>query len=401
MTERAAVTGSGPVSRLSRRHFLRGLGAGAVGLVLGSALGSCSPPGQAAVPLPGPARDVSRTEQVVRFANWQQYIDTSPDGSRYPTLEEFTRQTGIRVDYSAVIQSNEQIAGQLGLSLAMGRDPGFDVVVLTDWMVAQLTALGWVQPLSAGLLPNATRRLLPALRDKPLPGVLAYSVPWTGSFTGIAWNARLTGRPVTSMTDLLTAADLRGKVGLVAEMRDVIGLILLDLGYEPEHVTDAQFNAALSLLDTAFRRGQIKSVSDNIWLEMIEGKLAAAVEWPGDITASQAAHPELRFALPPAGWMVYTDNMMIPAYAAHRENAQRLMDFYYRPDIAAQLAESQQYLCPVAGTQRVVHRSDPALARDPYAFPPARLLEQAHVFRRLSTAQNQDYTARYAATVGL
>jgi spermidine/putrescine transport system substrate-binding protein len=283
----------------------------------------------------------------------------------------------------------------------MGRDPGFDVVVVTDWMVAQLTALGWVQPLPAGHLPNATRRLLPVLRDKPLPGVLAHSVPWAGSFTGIAWNARLTGRPVTSMTDLLTAADLRGRVGLVAEMRDVIGLILLDLGYEPEHVTDAQFNAALSMVDTAFRRGQIKTVSDNVYLDMIGGKVAAAVEWPGDITLYQPTHPELRFALPPAGWMLYTDNMMVPAYATHRENAERLMDFYYQPDIAAQLTQSQEYLCPVAGTQRVVRRSDPALARIPYAFPPSRLVEQAHVFRLLTTAQNQDYTARYAATVGL
>ena len=401
MTERAAVAGPGPVSRLSRRHFLRGLGAGAGGLVLGSALSSCSPPGQAAVPLPSSVRDLSGTERVVRFANWHQYMDTSPDGSRYPTLEEFTRQTGIRVDYSKPIRSDEQFAGQLGLSLAMGRDPGFDVVVLTDWMVAQLTALGWVQPLSAGHLLNAYRRLLPSLRNQPLPGVLAHSVPWQGSFTGIAWNAKLTGRPVTSMTDLLTSPDLHGKVGLVAEMRDVIGLTLLDLGYEPEHVTDAQFNAALSRVDAAFRNGQIKTVTNNVYLDMIGGKLAAAVEWPGDITYYQSAHPELRFALPPAGWMLYTDNMVIPAYAAHRENAERLMDFYYQPEIAAQLTESQEYLCPVAGTQQVLRRSNPALARDPYAFPPARLVEQAHVFRMLTTAQDQDYTSRYAATVGL
>jgi spermidine/putrescine transport system substrate-binding protein len=401
VTERAAVAGSGPVSRLSRRRFLCGLGAGAGGLVLGSALSSCSPSGQAAVPPPGSPRDLSVTERVVRFANWQQYIDTSPDGSRYPTLEEFTRQTGIRVDYSAPILSNEQLAGQLGLSLAMGHDPGFDVVVLTDWMVAQLTALGWVQPLSTGALPHASRRLLPGLRDKPLPGVLAYSVPWQGSFTGIAWNAKLTGRPVTGIMDLLNSPDLHGKVGLVAEMRDVMGLLLLDLGYEPEQVTDTQFNAALSRVDAAFRSGQVKTVSDNVYLDMVAGKLAAAVAWPGDITYYQPTHPELGFALPSAGWMLYTDNMMIPAYAAHRENAERLMDFYYQPDIAAQLTESQEYLCPVSGTQPVLRRSNPVLARDPYIFPPATLMEQAHVFRQLTTAQDQDYTSRYAATVGL
>jgi spermidine/putrescine transport system substrate-binding protein len=386
----------------SRRRFLRGLGA-SVGIAAASgALGSCSGPGQAPAPAPAAIPDRSATERVVRFANWPDYIDKSPaDPRRHPTLQEFTRQTGIRVAYSEPVASNEQFAAQLGLSLALGQDPGFDVVVLSDWMVAQFIELGWAHPLSAARLPNARRRLLPPLRDRPLPDVLAHSVPWQGSFTGIAWNANATrGRPVRGMSDLLTAPELHGRVGLVAEMRDVVGLTLLDMGHDPARVTDDQFNAALGMLDRAVRSGQIREVSDFYYQDLISGKIAASVSWPGDITFFQPEHPELHFILPAAGWMLYTDNLMIPAFARHRENAERLMDFYYQPPIAAELAIFEQYLCPVNGARQVVRATDAVLAGDPYAFPPDALLDRSHCFRLLTSARSQDYTSRYGAIVG-
>lgn len=394
------MTAVGPVTR---RRFLRGMGGcGLIALGAGGPSG-CAVTGVQAVPVAARVPDRSAADRTVRFANWEAYIDPSPsDPRQHPTLREFTRQTGIRVDYSEPIQSNEQFAGQLGLRLAMGEQTGFDLVVLTDWMAREFVQLGWAQPIRPEAIPNVRRRLLPALRQKPLFDVLEHSVPWQGSFTGIAWNANATrGRPVTSMSDLLTSADLHGRVGLVTEMRDVIGLILLELGYDPAHVTDSQFSAALRMVDQAFRSGQIRTVNDTYYLDLLAGKIAATVAWPGDITFYQSTHPELRFALPAAGWMVYTDNMLIPALSAHRENAERLMDFYYQPEVAALLTQSQEFLCPVSGTRQILRRTDPALSRQRYVFPPASLLTRAHSFRVLSTAQNEDYTSRYAATVGL
>jgi spermidine/putrescine transport system substrate-binding protein len=366
------------------------------------ALSSCTAAGRRAVRVPASVRDRSRTERLVSFASWYEYVDQLPDNpSEHPTLTEFTRQTGIRVDYSVPITSNEQFVGQLGLHLAMGENAGVDLMILTDWMVAELIDLGWAEPLSAAMLPNA-RRLLPEFRQTPLPDVLGHSLPWQASFTGIAWNATAThGRPVTSMTDLLTSPDLRGRVGLVAEWRDVIGLVLLEMGHDPADVTGDQFDAALKQVDRAIRAGQIRTVTDYYTTDLIAGDIAACVAWPGDITYYQQQMPQLKFVLPRAGGMLYTDNMVIPAFARHKENAERLMDFYYQPEIAAKLTVYEQYLCPVTGTQEVMRVLDPALAEDPYIFPSAGLLARGHAFRLLTSEQNTEYASRYAATVGL
>jgi spermidine/putrescine transport system substrate-binding protein len=136
------------------------------------------------------------------------------------------------VDYSEPISSNEQFLGRIDIPLAMGWSTGYDLVVLTDWVVAELIRLGWAHPLSGEVVPNAAR-LLPHFRDYPVPDVARYSLPWQGGFTGIVYNSGVTHRPVTSMKDLLTAPDLHGKVSLATEMRDVLTLVMLGMGIDP------------------------------------------------------------------------------------------------------------------------------------------------------------------------
>jgi spermidine/putrescine transport system substrate-binding protein len=386
---------------LPRRRFLRGLAGG--GMALGAGLvGACSGPRYSPVPVHASARDRSAVARVVNFANWFEYTDTVTAGGkiRHPTLDEFTRRTGIRVDYSEPIQGNQQIIGQIGIPLALGRFSGYDLLVISDWYVPPLTKIGWVQPLDPAAVPNAGR-LVPEFRNHPLPDVSRYSLPWQGGFTGLAWNLKLTQRPVLSMTDLLTSRDLHGKVGLLAEMRDVIGLVMLDMGIDPATFTDAGFSAALSRIDRAVVAGQIRSVTNDYVPLLERGELAACAAWPPDITFEQPRYPELQTALPTAGGMLWTDNMVIPAYARHKRNAERLINFYYQPEIAVQLSVYEQYICPVIGTQPLMRTADPALASDPYIFPDAGLLAQGHNFKPLTAAQSARYESAYATTVGL
>jgi spermidine/putrescine transport system substrate-binding protein len=390
-----------PAGRLSRRRFLRGLGGG--GLALGAGLlAACGGPDLTPVPVSTRTPDKSRTEHVVNFANWLDYVDSEGSGKRrrHPTLAEFTRRSGIRVNYTEPITDNLQIVGEIGVPLAMGRFTGYDLLVVTDWIVAELARIGWVQRLSAAAVPNAGR-LVPEFRNHPLPDVARYSLPWQAGFTGIAWNQDLTHRPVRSMTDLLTARDLHGKVGLVPEMRDVMGLLLLDMGVDPASFTDADFSAALKVLDRAVVSGQIRSVTSNYVPQLRTGNLAACVAWPSDIIFAQPQYPQLQTALPAAGGMLWTDNMVIPAFARHKLNAERLMNFYYEPPVAAQLSAYELYICPVQGTQAVMRGLDPALAGQQYIFPSHRLLAQGHYFRLLPAAVSAEYSNAYASAVGL
>jgi spermidine/putrescine transport system substrate-binding protein len=389
-----------PPGWVSRRRFLTRVGTAGFGaLMLGAGLSDCSAPGLAQVPVSAAVTDESRTRKAVRFANWIREIDTSPTGG-HPTLAEFTRRTGIRVDYNGFIADANQFIGVIGIALAAGRDPGYDLVVMADWVLAQFIEQGWAAELSPGLLTQAWR-LEPRFRDWPVPDLQRYALPWVGGFTGIGYNVKLTRRPVTSMTDLLTASDLHGRVSLVAEMRDVMGLLLLDQGSDPADFSAAEFGAAIAMLQRAVSAGQVRMVTDNYLPFLVKGAVAAGVVWGGDIVASHAANPGLRFTWPRAGGMLWTDNMMVPALTPVRANAERLMNFYYQPDVAAQLAAWMQYICPVQGAQAAMRHLDPTLAGVDQIFPSAALLESGHYFKILSKAQISSYTTAFQAAVGL
>jgi spermidine/putrescine transport system substrate-binding protein len=338
---------------------------------------------------------------VVRFANWIREIDTSATGA-HPTLTEFTRQTGIRVDYNGFIADANQATGVIGIALAAGQDPGYDLVVLADWVLAQFIEQGWAAELSPGVLTQAWR-MRPRFQDWPVPGLHRYALPWVGGFTGIGYNLDQTHRPVTSMTDLLTSPDLHGRVSLPAEMRDVVGLILLDQGSEPEDFTPAEFRAAIAMLQRAVSAGQVRIVTDNYLPYLISRKnpVAAGVVWGGDILASRAVNPGLRFTWPRGGGMLWTDNMMIPALTPVQANAERLMNFYYRPEVAAQLAAWMEYICPVRGAQAAMRKLDPALAGADQVFPSDALLESGHYFKILNKSQISSYTTAFQTAVGL
>ena len=134
-----ALTGSGSpaTSGLSRRALLAGAG----GLGLGAVLAACGTSGTATSPGgggsasgspsagPSPAQDRSDTEKVVNWANWTLYLDKSDDGKHYPTLEAFTKQTGIKATYAEDIDDNDTYYGKIQAQLEQGQDIGKDVIV--------------------------------------------------------------------------------------------------------------------------------------------------------------------------------------------------------------------------------------------------------------------------------
>jgi spermidine/putrescine transport system substrate-binding protein len=267
-------------------------------------------------------------------------------------------------------------------------------------MLARLIRLGWAHEISASATPNAAR-LLPQFRDWPVADVRRYGLPWQGGFTGIVYNAEVTHRPVTSISDLLTSPDLHGKVSLSTDMRDVLSLVMLESGIDPYTFTEREFSAALAVLSRAVQAGQIGLVSNYYGPSLIKGTVAASVGWAGDVLFFQEDHPAIHFAWPKAGGLLWMDYMMIPANAAHAHNAERLMNFYYEPEVAAQLSAYERYLCPVQGTQAAMRRLAPALASEPFIFPTPEILRNGHYFKILTPSQANRYTSAYEETVGL
>jgi spermidine/putrescine transport system substrate-binding protein len=252
-------------------------------------------------------------------------------------------------------------------------------MILTDWMAARMVRLGWVQKLDREALPNA-KNLQPALASPGWDAERAFSLPWQSGMTGIAYNAKLLGAPVTTIDQLLTDPKLHGKVTLLTEMPDTIGLVMLANGDDPTKVTGPAFDRAIAKIKQAVDSGQVRQFTGNDYSGMMaKGDVLAAVAWSGDVVQLQADNPNLKFRLPDSGGMIWTDNMLIPT-GGDVFTASTFMNFVYRPEVAAQIEAYVNYICPVAGAKEVLLKDDPAIARNELIFPPERTLENLHIF---------------------
>jgi spermidine/putrescine transport system substrate-binding protein len=387
-----------PASALSRRTLLRGALAG--GLVA-TGLSACGTEGTRETAESCKSEDRSATEKQLNVSNWPLYIDVAEDDeSKRPTLDAFVKQTGIKVKYTEDINDNNEFFGKVRNQLAQCQATGRDIFVLTDWMAARLLRLGWVQKLDTGNLPNVQANLLDSLRDVSWDRERDQAVPWQSGLTGLAYNAKVT-KEVRTFDELLTRPDLKGKVTLLSEMRDTMTLSLLSLDKEPEDFTADDFDAAIDKIAKATDSGQVRRFTGNDYAQdLAKGDIAACLAWSGDVLQLQFDNPDIRFVVPDEGALLWSDNMMVPNKATHKTNAEKLMDYYYQPEVAAELAAWVNYICPVKGAQQAMTKIDPDLAENPLIFPDPATLRRTHAFRALNEKDEKTYEAKFQKVIG-
>lgn len=383
---------------LSRRHLL-GAGLAVAGA---GALSACGIPAATGTSGATTTDDRSDKDKSLVFSNWQLYIDQSDDKKHIPTLEAFEKHYGIKVDYTDDITDNVEFFAKIKPQLAAGQSTGRDLVVLTDWMAGRMIRLGWAQTLDPAYLPHAYSNLEQRFRNPDWDPGRAHSYPWAGIATVIAYNSKvLKDKKVGSITQLLEDPDLKGRVAMLSEMRDTIGMTLLDMGKKPESFTADDFDGALAKVQKAVDNKQIRQFTGNEYTDgLASGNIAACLAWAGDLVQLQVDNPEIEFVVPKAGYLTSTDNMLVPAKAKHRRNAELLMDWYYRPRVAAELAAWVNYITPCAGVKEELLKIDKDVANNPLIIPDAAMAAGAHAFRSLSSKEETAFEAKFAKLIG-
>ncbi|OIK06895.1 ABC transporter substrate-binding protein [Streptomyces monashensis] len=387
---------------MTRRSLLRASAGGALAVGGLGALSACGIPAATKNEGGVSADDHSATEKIVNFSNWPEYIDVDAKGKSHPTLDAFTKQTGIQVKYTEDINDNDEFFGKIQPQLAAGQDTGRDLVVLTDWLAARMIRLGYVQKLDPSNLPHAFANLSDQFRAPDWDPGRAYSYPWQGVSTIIAFNKKaLDGIEVKSVSDLLDNPRLKGRVGFLTEMRDSIGMTMLDMGKDPAKFTDDDFDAVIARLQKAVDKGQIRRFTGNDYTsDLSKGDFAACVAWGGDIVQLQADSPDVGYVIPDSGYMTSTDNLLIPNRARHKTNAERLIDHYYQPEPAAQLAAYINYVSPVAGVQPYLAKIDASAAKNPLIIPDKAMQAKSHAFRALTQKEETAYQQKFSKLTG-
>lgn len=367
--------------KLSRRTVLAGVGGAGAAL----ALASCSSGGG----------------EQLRWANWPEYLDLADDGSSFPTLTAFMEQTGIDVKYSEVINDNDEFNAPLQPKLQAENDIGYDIVTLTDWMTARWVRLGYLQELDEAVLPNKVNILDSLLNPTFDPG-RKKTLTYQGIMGGFGWNKEKIPGGVQSLDQLFSPAN-KGRIQVVSEMRDTIGIIMQYQGVDiAKPFTEDQFMNAIDFMKGKISDGFIRQVKGNDYVQDLDnGDAVAVIGWSGDIFQLALENDgKFDFAIPESGGTISGDNFMIPVTSTKATAASQLMNYYYDPVIAATAAAYINYVTPVKGAQEAMESIDPSLAASEFIFPSASTLSRLNIFRDLTVAEETSFQTAFQEASG-
>jgi spermidine/putrescine transport system substrate-binding protein len=386
-------------SPFTRKELLERAALGGVALSLPGWLAACGGDG-----IEGAGGDTTATEvtrelaNTLRISNWPLYIDIDEKTKKRPTLQQFQEEFGVNVRYIEDVNDNDEFFGKVQAPLKNGQSIDRDLVVLTDWMAGRMVRLGYVEKVDKETLTNG-ENLVQALRSPGWDPNREYSLPWQSGLTGIGYDSSKTGGPVTSVSQLLEDPRLKGKVAFLTEMPDTMGLMLQDDGKDPTKVDPADFDSAIERLQKGVDSGQIRQFTGNDYSGLLaNGNLWACAAWSGDMVQLIADNAKLRFAIPDAGGMIWTDNMLIPK-GGDVFTASTFMNFVYRPEVAAQIEAYVNYICPVEGAREEIRAIDPELAANELIFPPEEMLAKVKIFDA-EAADDADLKEKFQAVIG-
>lgn len=387
---------------LTRRSLLRALG----GTAALGALAGCGVPPAYVEPGDRTVPDVSATDRRLVWANWPLYIDTDDDNpNKRPTLEAFEERTGISVDYVEEINDNDEYFGKISPALMNRRQTDRDLIVVSDHMCARYVRLGWVQEMDRARQPHVDRHLDPLLRSPAFDPGRRFTVPYQSGITGIAYNRRKLGREIRQVSDLW-ASDLKGRVTLLSGVDEAFALLMQGNGVDITRWTADDFHTVCDQVERQVRRRHIRRFTGNDYTkDLVSGDVLACQAYSGDVIQLQADNPDIRFVVPEEGAELWSDSLMIPNRARHKTNAERLIDYYYEPEVAAELAAWVNYICPVPAAQDVLADSKDeetaALAENPLIFPDSTMRKRLAVARNITAGERREFTKRWNGIVGL
>jgi spermidine/putrescine transport system substrate-binding protein len=382
---------------LTRRRLVKRGAAGALSLSALAYLAACGPRTGGVVQSEGESEVIEKTKisDSLYFANWPLYIEEDRG-----TLKEFDKEYGATVKYVEEINDNVEFFGKVRQQYAQGDSGGRDIHVVTDWMAGRMIRLGYVQRFDPAEIVTAQQNLIDRLRTPPFDPGRDFSMPWQSGFGGIIYRKDRVKREPKSVDDLFDP-DYKGKVTMLTEMRDTLGVVAAGMGFDPETATLDQFMQAMDRIGEAADSGQIRGFTGNEYTKDItKGDSWLLIGWSGDAVQLEADNPNIRFISPETGVHLWTDNMQIPVGAPHAYTAQKMIDFVYRPEVQADIAEYVNYICPVEGVQEILAKRDRGLAANQLIFPDDQTLADAFIFRELKPDEERQLDEAFQKVIG-
>ena len=381
------------ISKLtSRRRFIGGSAAAAAALLLAAcSSGDKSATGGSNAPA-APSDDGTPATGKLRISNWPLYM---ADGF----VAAFQTASGLTVDYKENFNDNEEWFAKNKEPLSRKQDIGADLVVPSEFMASRLIGLGWLNPISESRWTNQKNMRADLLNSKADPG-RKYTAPYMSGMVGIAYNRAVTGRDLTKVEDMWDPA-FKGKVSLLSDMRDGLGMFLMAQGHSPESPTLETVQKAVDWIKEQKDKGQIRRFTGNDYADdLAAGNVIAAQAYSGDVVQLQKDNPDLKFAIPETGSNTFVDTMVIPYTTQNQKAAEEWINYVYDRANYAKLIAATRYVPVLSDMTDELNRIDPELGKNPLINPSPETLAKLKGWAPLTDQQTQEFNKAYAAVTG-
>ncbi|MDT0488339.1 polyamine ABC transporter substrate-binding protein, partial [Streptomyces doebereineriae] len=215
------------------------------------------------------------------------------------------------------------------------------------------------------------KNLQPGLLNANIDPGRKFTAPYMSGMVGIAYNKAATGRDITKIDDLWDPA-FKGRVSLLSDVQDGLGMIMQWQGNSVEDPTTESITKAVDFIREQKDKGQIRRFTGNDYADdLAAGNIAVAQAYSGDVVQLQADNPDLQFIVPESGGDWFIDTMVIPYTTQNQKGAEAWIDYVYDRANYAKLIAFTQFVPVLSDMTDELAKIDPKLAGNPLINPPA------------------------------
>lgn len=306
-------------------------------------------------------------DKVLNVYNWSTYI--APE-----IIPAFEKKYGVKVNYDIFADNDELLA-----KIQPG-NPGYDIIVPSDYMVAIMVNQGLLEKLDKTKLSNFGN-IDPLFVNPQFDPNNDHCVPYQWGTTGLGYNIKKVGKELDSY-DVMFNGEYAGKISWLSDSRSTLGIALIYLGYDPNTTNPDEIKAAADLLIKT-KKDVVAFAPDTGQDLLNQGEVDIAYEYSGDIFQLMADNPDIRYVIPKEGSVIWTDNLCIPTGAPHADLAHKFIDFILDAQVGAQLSNYTAYGTPNAASLPFI---DEKYRKDPAIYPSDEVKKRLHFIISLGDA---------------
>lgn len=311
----------------------------------------------------------STQEKILSIYNWSTYIDPE-------VITQFEQQFEVKVQYDTY-ESNDDLYAKLKPG-----NSGYDIIFPSDYMVTIMGKENLVEPLNLANIPNI-KNIDKKFLKTPFNPNNKYSLPYLWGTMGLGYNIKKTGGEIDSWKAIFEPK-YTNRVALIEESRAILGGVLIYLGYNPNTTNPEEIAKARDYI-LQHNETIAAFTGDSGQLLLAQGEVDITVEWSGDIFDVMQENPDLRYAIPKEGSLIWIDNVSIAKNAPNKELAEKFINFLFEPDISAKISNFVKYGTP---NQTAIKMGliDQQILNNPVIYPPPETFKKLTYIRDVGDA---------------